>query len=143
MYNLAIGSLTDVEKRFASLICFTILSRRHHCCHISWQRANSCHDGVRRRNRIRDSRAQLTRPSGKSFYANPNTIVFVQSCLQKYLSSVFHKSMSLIPRPASFEEGRTRRHDREAGCDGRVSVGDDRRKRVRRRRVVLAPLGWC
>jgi hypothetical protein len=55
---------------------------------------------------------------GQINYVNPNLFRFVKSSREKYFSSVFRKIMFLSPRPASFEEGRTRRHDREAGCDG-------------------------
>ena len=47
------------------------------------------------------------------------------------------------PRPAS-HEGRTRRHEREAGCDGRYRAQSTKRaRRVRRSRVVPTPRRWC
>ena len=53
-------------------------------------------------------------------YANQKQSGFVNPFGGKYSSSVFRKIVFLCARPASFEEGRTRRHDREAGCDGRA-----------------------
>jgi hypothetical protein len=58
--------------------------------------------------------AQLICPSGTS-HKNP-----VKALAQKYLSSVFQKIMYMIPLSRLDEEGRTRRHDRGAGCDGRA-----------------------
>src|SRR5262249_47273727 len=55
-------------------------------------------------------------PVGQS-HGNPVKQYFWFS--EKYLSSVFRKINVMIRLSRLDEEGRTRRHDRGAGCDGR------------------------
>jgi hypothetical protein len=57
-------------------------------------------------------------PSGKSVFAISEMIGLVQTGLQKYFSFHFSEIDINLLHPAS-PEGRTRRHEREAGCDGR------------------------
>jgi hypothetical protein len=71
---------------------------------------------------------------------------------REILSSPLAKNISVFPKPKSvvwFAPSRldqrdvtANRHEREAGCGGRGSVGDDRHSRVQRRRVVLTPRRW-
>jgi hypothetical protein len=57
-------------------------------------------------------------PSGKSIAQIRRDCRFVKTSREKYFSSVFRKMMRMIRSSRLDEEGRTRRHDREAGCDG-------------------------
>jgi len=51
--------------------------------------------------------------------------------------------MFLCPRPASMKRGeRVVTIAKRDAMDARVP-SDERHKRVRQKRVVLAPLGWC
>src|SRR5579864_6257901 len=56
---------------------------------------------------------------------------------------IFSENLKYGPRcPASMKRRIAIVTTREAGCDGRLGASDERDRGGRRRRVVLAPLGW-
>jgi len=80
----------------------------------------------------------------KSKFANGfNAESAVQPFGQKYFCLRKSEFMHILALSRLDARGVTRRHEREAGCDGRKRARDERRGCGRRNRVVLAPLGWC
>jgi hypothetical protein len=66
----------------------------------------------------------------------------VQPSLQKYFRSRLTQIKTISIAVSSHRGAYRDRHGRGARCDGRGSVADERRRRGRRSRVVLAPRRW-
>src|SRR5690242_8105227 len=81
-------------------------------------------------------------PTGKSVRFSGSEFVLCQALAAKIFVFRFSENYDYLWHPAS-SEGRTRRHGREAGCNGRFPLRVTSAARGGRpRRVVLIPRRW-